>query len=116
MLRLCKRTYRIFQETQGRITTTFHLTDKVRVVKSMDKSSLMTKLLKRTFLPAGYPHSVHSSYLRIHAWQFLETCASSIIICVEATATAAGVAVAANWALKDGIGEIGKLLFVNRYS
>ncbi|KNE66661.1 hypothetical protein AMAG_11775 [Allomyces macrogynus ATCC 38327] len=88
---------------------------------------------RSTFLPVGYPDSVHPSYLRFHLWKFTETAAGSCIgvLCSQAmlaalgigghggatdAAAAAGGAVAVRWILKDGLGEIMKLLFIERFA
>ncbi|KAI8915561.1 vitamin B6 photo-protection and homoeostasis-domain-containing protein [Gorgonomyces haynaldii] len=78
------------------------------------------------FLPVGFPSSVHKSYLPIHVWQFLETTAGSLISVLTAqamlvsvgagNAAMAGTAVAIQWALKDGLGEMGKLLIIRRFA
>ncbi|KAJ3365655.1 hypothetical protein GGF32_008788 [Allomyces javanicus] len=88
---------------------------------------------RSTFLPVGYPDSVHPSYLRFHLWKFTETAVGSCIgvLCSQAmlaalgigghggatdAAAAAGGAVAVRWILKDGLGEIMKLLFIERFA
>ncbi|TPX33831.1 hypothetical protein SmJEL517_g03320 [Synchytrium microbalum] len=78
------------------------------------------------FLPVGYPESVHPTYAKVHFWQFLETYVGSMVgvLCSEAMLTslgvgapaAAGGAVAIQWVLKDGFGEIGKLFFIQRFA
>ncbi|ORZ37129.1 vitamin B6 photo-protection and homoeostasis-domain-containing protein [Catenaria anguillulae PL171] len=94
----------------------------------------MLPFLRSTFLPVGYPHSVHPSYLRFHAWKFAETAVGACIyvlshqallsaLNVGATqsagvqaAMAAGSAAAVQLILKDGLGEIGKLVLIQKFS
>ncbi|OZJ03329.1 hypothetical protein BZG36_04220 [Bifiguratus adelaidae] len=91
---------------------------------------------REMFLPVGqvirlpmegrYPDTVHECYGRFHAWLFLETYIGSAVgvLCSQAmlaslglgTMEAAGGAVAIQWVLKDGFGEIGKLFFIKRYA
>ncbi|KAI8824199.1 vitamin B6 photo-protection and homoeostasis-domain-containing protein [Fimicolochytrium jonesii] len=83
--------------------------------------------LRAMFLPVGYPASVHPVYAKVHIYQFLETfvwsavsvlCSQAMLasIGIGSTAAAAGTAVAVQWVLKDGIGEIGKLFFIQRFA
>ncbi|KAI9243411.1 vitamin B6 photo-protection and homoeostasis-domain-containing protein [Sporodiniella umbellata] len=82
--------------------------------------------LTEMFLPVGYPESVHRCYKKFHAWLFLETYVGSAVgvLCSQAmlaslglgTVEATGGAVAIQWVLKDGIGEIGKLFFIKKYA
>lgn len=85
--------------------------------------------VRKTFLPVGYPASVHSAYSQIHVYQFIENMAGSAISVLTAQAMLSAVgataprptqsatlAVAIDWALKDGFGEIGKMLFIRRFA
>ncbi|KAI8373620.1 vitamin B6 photo-protection and homoeostasis-domain-containing protein, partial [Choanephora cucurbitarum] len=82
--------------------------------------------MREMFLPVGYPESVHDCYKKFHAWLFLETYVGSAIgvLCSQAMLASLGLgqveavggAVAIQWVLKDGIGEIGKLFFIKRYA
>ncbi|KAI7898606.1 vitamin B6 photo-protection and homoeostasis-domain-containing protein [Cokeromyces recurvatus] len=82
--------------------------------------------LREMFLPVGYPESVHDCYKKFHLWLFFETYVGSAIgvLCSQAmlaslglgAVEATGGAVAIQWVLKDGIGEIGKLFFIKRYA
>ncbi|RUP06734.1 vitamin B6 photo-protection and homoeostasis-domain-containing protein, partial [Jimgerdemannia flammicorona] len=82
--------------------------------------------LNEMFLPVGYPDTVHECYARFHSWLFLETYIGSAIgvLCSQAmlaslglgAVEATGGAVAIQWVLKDGFGEIGKLFFIKRFS
>ena len=82
--------------------------------------------LNSMFLPINYPASVHKCYLKFHAWQTTETFVGAVVavLCSQAmleslgltkAASAAG-AVAIQWVLKDGIAEIGKLLFIKQFA
>ncbi|KAI0635638.1 DUF647-domain-containing protein [Trametes polyzona] len=82
--------------------------------------------LGQMFLPTNYPHSVHRSYLPFHVLQFVETTVSTItsVLCNQALLTSVGVsaegsffgAVAVQWIIKDGAGEVAKLFFIRRFS
>lgn len=82
--------------------------------------------MREMFLPVGYPETVHDCYKKFHSWLFLETYVGSAIgvLCSQAmlatlglgAVEATGGAVAIQWVLKDGIGEVGKLFFIKRYA
>ncbi|RDX57081.1 DUF647-domain-containing protein [Lentinus brumalis] len=82
--------------------------------------------LGQMFLPTNYPESVHRSYMPFHVLQFFETTLSTItsVLCNQALLTSVGVsaegslfgAVAVQWIIKDGAGEIAKLFFIKRFS
>ncbi|ORZ10783.1 vitamin B6 photo-protection and homoeostasis-domain-containing protein [Absidia repens] len=82
--------------------------------------------LRELFLPVGYPEGLHTCYQKFHLWLGVETFLGSMIsvLCSQAmlgslglgAAEAAGGAVAIQWVLKDGIGEVGKLFFIKRYA
>ena len=86
-----------------------------------------TKWIREMFLPVGYPFSVHRCYAKVHLFQFVETCAASLVtvMTAEALLTAVGVsselsntggAVAIQWVVTNGFGEIGKLIVIQQYS
>ena len=78
-----------------------------------------------TFLPSGYPHSVADGYLRftmysnisalaITAMSFLS--AQSLFVALGSSMNQANIAAAAyTWVLKDGLGQLGGILFASRY-
>ncbi|KAJ8494769.1 hypothetical protein ONZ51_g2110 [Trametes cubensis] len=78
------------------------------------------------FLPTNYPHSVHRSYLPFHVLQFFETVLATItsVLCNQALLVSVGVsaegsifgAVAVQWIIKDGAGEVTKLFFIRHFS
>ncbi|CAG8559668.1 25269_t:CDS:10 [Dentiscutata erythropus] len=82
--------------------------------------------LSAMFLPVGYPETVHECYAKFHVWLSLETFigSSTGVLCSQAMlsslglghAEAAAGAVAIQWVLKDGFGEIGKLFFIKRFA
>ncbi|ORY97560.1 vitamin B6 photo-protection and homoeostasis-domain-containing protein [Syncephalastrum racemosum] len=88
--------------------------------------SSLRQNLTEMFLPVGYPESVHRCYKPFHKWLAIETYVGSAIgvLCSQAmlaslglgTAEATGGAVAIQWVLKDGIGELGKLFFIKRFA
>ncbi|KAJ3226511.1 snoRNP complex protein nop56 [Chytriomyces hyalinus] len=81
---------------------------------------------RQTFLPIGFPDSVHPVYTRVHLFQFAETflwstvtvlCSQSMLESLGiASPAATGGAVAIQWVLKDQFGELGKLIFINRFA
>ncbi|KAI0671457.1 DUF647-domain-containing protein [Trametes maxima] len=82
--------------------------------------------LGQMFLPTNFPHSVHRSYVPFHVLQFFETTLATItsVLCNQALLTSVGVsaegsifgAVAVQWIIKDGAGEVAKLFFIRRFS
>ncbi|KAI0360179.1 DUF647-domain-containing protein [Trametes cingulata] len=78
------------------------------------------------FLPTNYPQSVHRSYLPFHVLQFVETTLATItsVLCNQALLTSVGIsaegsifgAVAVQWIIKDGAGEVAKLFFIRHFS
>lgn len=74
-----------------------------------------------TFLPVGYPHTVGRNYLAFCGWQFVTNVAVgatgvlSSAFLLYAVGLSGGAAVptagAVNWVLKDGVGQLGTLLF-----
>lgn len=85
------------------------------------------KWLREMFLPVGYPYSVHRCYWDVHFYQFIETYAAQLVTVITAqallTAVGAsqstvneGAAVAIQWTLTNGFGEVGKLIIIQQYS
>ncbi|KAJ3100176.1 hypothetical protein HDU97_002457 [Phlyctochytrium planicorne] len=84
--------------------------------------------IRATFLPVGYPSTVHPVYARVHWLQAVETFVWSTVsvLCNQSMleslgvstspAAAGGTAVAIQWVMKDGLGEIGKLFFIQRFA
>ncbi|KAH9831583.1 vitamin B6 photo-protection and homoeostasis-domain-containing protein [Rhodofomes roseus] len=85
-----------------------------------------TSWLRQMFLPTNFPQSVHRSYLPFHGLQFFETIFGTVVsvLCNQAMLTSVGVsaegsifgAVAVQWIIKDGAGEVAKLFFIRRFS
>ncbi|KAF6259213.1 vitamin B6 photo-protection and homoeostasis-domain-containing protein [Scenedesmus sp. NREL 46B-D3] len=78
------------------------------------------KTLQATFLPAGYPTSVGSNYMSYTLWQAVTNFATTangvlastfLLYSVGLGAGAIPTAGAMNWVLKDGLGQLGTLLF-----
>eukprot|EP00197_Chlamydomonas_leiostraca_P012062 CAMPEP_0202863288 /NCGR_PEP_ID=MMETSP1391-20130828/3979_1 /ASSEMBLY_ACC=CAM_ASM_000867 /TAXON_ID=1034604 /ORGANISM="Chlamydomonas leiostraca, Strain SAG 11-49" /LENGTH=789 /DNA_ID=CAMNT_0049542905 /DNA_START=6 /DNA_END=2372 /DNA_ORIENTATION=- len=76
--------------------------------------------LKSTFLPAGYPQTVGPGYLSYVGWQLLTNFAVTansvlastfMLYSVGLGAGAIPTAGALNWVLKDGLGQMGTLIF-----
>ena len=76
------------------------------------------------FLPAHFPHSVCPSYTTYASYCFLGSIAGSaaMVLSTQALLIAVGVgsqsaapmAAALNWVMKDGIGQLGGIVFVSR--
>ncbi|KIY92039.1 putative UPF0420 protein C16orf58 like protein [Monoraphidium neglectum] len=80
----------------------------------------MSKQLQNTFLPSGYPGSVGPHYLQYSLWQAVTNVATTangvlastfLLYAVGLGAGAIPTAGALNWVLKDGLGQLGTLLF-----
>lgn len=79
------------------------------------------QVLVDLFLPLGFPHSVDSSYLAYQFYDSLQGLCSYLrgVVSTSAVLTAAGVGnadatamgAAMTWALKDGLGMVGGLIF-----
>lgn len=74
-----------------------------------------------------HPHvCIHVRYMPFHVLQFFETTLATItsVLCNQALLTSVGVsaegsifgAVAVQWIIKDGAGEVAKLFFIRRFS
>lgn len=77
--------------------------------------------LRSVFLPEGFPESVGPSYLRYSLWRGAQNVVSAMtaVLSTHALLAAVGlsstpVAAATSWVLKDGIGQLGKLLTARR--
>ncbi|KAH9915112.1 vitamin B6 photo-protection and homoeostasis-domain-containing protein [Fomitopsis serialis] len=100
--------------------------DEQAVSTSASSTGRFTSWLRQMFLPTNYPQSVHRSYLPFHVLQFFETTFGTIVsvLCNQALLTSVGVsaegsifgAVAVQWIIKDGAGEVAKLFFIRRFS
>lgn len=95
--------------------------------------SSMRSLFYRTMLPVGYPETVHPNYIKFNFWGFVQGVmgsASGVLStqCLLVGLGMAGhtssafsgggtIALAAtlNWVLKDGIGNLGGILFVSKF-
>ncbi|KAF9168129.1 hypothetical protein DFQ26_001305 [Actinomortierella ambigua] len=74
------------------------------------------------FLPKGYPHSVTSNYWPFAKWQFYHNVAGSVssVISTQALLFAMGLgagsipmAAALNWIIKDGLGQLGGVVYAS---
>lgn len=85
-------------------------------------------LFRTAMMPAGFPHSVHRNYLRFSLWGLVQGVAGSAsgVLSTQCLLVGLGLAGAApggtvalaatlNWVLKDGIGNLGGILFVSRF-
>lgn len=101
------------------------------LVKEDDRMSLK-KIWERTkettiqtFLPAGYPHTVSKEYydysiygnmgtISMTIMMFLST--QALFVALGGTTTQATLGAAAyTWVIKDGLGQLGGILFASRY-
>ncbi|PCH39406.1 DUF647-domain-containing protein [Wolfiporia cocos MD-104 SS10] len=86
----------------------------------------LSSWIRQMFLPTNYPQSVHRSYMPFHILQFFETVFGTVVsvLCNQALLTSVGVsaegsifgAVAVQWIIKDGAGEVAKLFFIRKYA
>jgi len=78
-------------------------------------------LMRRVFLPEGFPDSVSSDYLEYQAWDTLQAFASSVSGSLATAAVLGGLGVGDSqatplaatltWIMKDGAGMIGRIVF-----
>ncbi|KAJ3366627.1 hypothetical protein GGF32_003271 [Allomyces javanicus] len=75
-----------------------------------------------TFLPANYPHSVAPEYLRYTRWTFVHAVTGTVtgVLSMQSLLYAIGlgagsipVAAALNWIIKDGLGQLGGVLYAS---
>ena len=80
----------------------------------------LERQLLAVFFPADYPDSVNGEYAKFAGWQAVHYCAasasgmlatSSLLYAVGLGDGAIPTAGAVNWALKDGLGQLGTLAF-----
>jgi hypothetical protein len=78
-------------------------------------------LKKNVFLPEDYPNSVKGKYLPFIQWNAIQMIASSAlgVLSTQQLLLAFGVnsltaSAALNWVIKDGIGQVGGILFAGR--
>ncbi len=88
---------------------------------SFDISAFIQKSLL-TFLPKGYPNSVRDGYVRYAAGTGLGTMLSSaggvlslqsLLVAIGMGAGAIPLAATLNWIIKDGLGQLGGVLFAS---
>lgn len=83
-------------------------------------------LLKSTFLPIGYPHSVRPEYLQYQFWDSIQGISSYLRSVLTTRSVLTGIGVGSSsatplsaalvWVLRDGMGMIGSLLCAYWYS
>lgn len=119
------REYKIEQDKK----LTFKWKDLPTESSAFLKSTFAQKFIgwfRSMFLPIGYPDSVHSTYIKVHQWHFFENIVAGciIVLCSQSmlesvgigSAAATGAAVGIMWVLKDSIGEIGKMFFIQQFA
>jgi len=81
--------------------------------------------LQSILLPRGYPESVAPYYMTYAKWHFLHNTATAAnaVLATSALLQAAGLgaggvaaAAAANWVIKDGVGNLARLIFGSKYA
>ncbi|KAL0480151.1 RUS1 [Acrasis kona] len=92
------------------------------------KNSTREFLYKKIFihlLPKGYPDAVHQNYMSYVKWQSLVYVASSMggVLSMQALLYAVGLgsgaiplAATLNWVIKDGLGQLGGVIFASKVS
>lgn len=90
-------------------------------LKSVKKSAV--SLFVQTFLPRGYPHTTHPTYLRYSFWNAVNSVSGTLIGVLSMQAllqglqinspTSAGVI---NWIIKDGFGLLGGVAYAANIS
>ena len=98
-----------------------------RWVSDLVRESSSTALLPYYFLPANYPQSVAPGYVAfsIRAWGASVAGSAAMVLSTQTLLLAVGVvgqasssasilAGALNWVLKDGVGQLGGVLFASR--
>lgn len=88
------------------------------------KTSIQNLPFFHHFLPANYPHSVCSSYINYASYCFIASIAgsSAMVLSTQALLVAVGVgtqsaapmAAALNWVMKDGVGQLGGVIFASQ--
>eukprot|EP01138_Halocafeteria_seosinensis_P010205 gb/GECG01010422.1/.p1 GENE.gb/GECG01010422.1/~~gb/GECG01010422.1/.p1 ORF type:complete len:251 (+),score=28.15 gb/GECG01010422.1/:1-753(+) len=93
--------------------------------RSRSMLDMLQRLREKTlqyFLPEGYPTSVDASYAPYVAWHALAMCLSTTmgVLSMQAMFHSVGmgagslpVAAVVNWVLKDGIGQLGGVIFAS---
>eukprot|EP00578_Thalassiosira_sp_NH16_P031136 CAMPEP_0181080682 /NCGR_PEP_ID=MMETSP1071-20121207/2698_1 /TAXON_ID=35127 /ORGANISM="Thalassiosira sp., Strain NH16" /LENGTH=562 /DNA_ID=CAMNT_0023162177 /DNA_START=250 /DNA_END=1938 /DNA_ORIENTATION=+ len=92
--------------------------------KSKDLTNIHNLPFIHHFLPARYPHSVCPSYASYASYCFLGSIAgsSAMVLSTQAlliavgvgTQSAAPMAAALNWVMKDGVGQLGGVIFASQ--
>ena len=78
-------------------------------------------LIRRVFLPEGYPDTVSPDYLQYQVWDTVQAFASSVSGSLATAAVLGGLGVGDSeatplaatltWIMKDGAGMIGRIIF-----
>jgi hypothetical protein len=92
--------------------------------KSKDMNNIQNIPFIHHFLPANYPHSVCASYTTYASYCFAGSIAGSagMVLSTQAlllavgvgTQSAAPMAAALNWVMKDGVGQLGGVIFASQ--
>ena len=100
------------------------LTSKLASIKNIDISNIQSIPFIHHFLPANYPYSVCSSYTTYASYCFAGSIAGSaaMVLSTQALLLAVGVgnsaaapmAAALNWVMKDGVGQLGGVIFASQ--
>ncbi|KAL7503704.1 hypothetical protein ACHAXN_001461 [Cyclotella atomus] len=100
------------------------LLSKLSLYKKKDMNNLQNIPFIHHFLPANYPHSVCPSYTTYASYCFAGSIAGSaaMVLSTQALLLAVGVgqqsaapmAAAMNWVMKDGVGQLGGVIFASQ--
>lgn len=100
------------------------LLSKLSSYKSKDMKKIQNIPFIHHFLPANYPHSVSASYTTYASYCFAGSIAGSagMVLSTQALLLAVGVgahsaapmAAALNWVMKDGLGQLGGVIFASQ--
>ena len=99
------------------------LMNKLRLVLEKKQRTSFQHFLRNTFLPVGYPKSVHPNYWPYTKYQFLHATFGSAcgvistqsILMAMNLSSSIPLAATLNWILKDGLGQLGGVAYVSRF-
>ncbi|KAF9301410.1 hypothetical protein BGZ74_006746 [Mortierella antarctica] len=113
-----KKTEKAFRPTEQRKDGSDPLQDEVGIAKYL----LSPQTTLAVFLPKGFPESVTPNYWPFAKWQFAHNVAGSVtaVISTQSLLFAMGLgagsipmAAALNWIIKDGLGQLGGVVYAS---
>jgi hypothetical protein len=122
-----------YQQKDGKLIkekkTIFSQDHEQDIIKDQQQYNKFSDLIWRKIivhlLPKGFPDSVHPNYLTYVKWQTLQYIAGSMsgVLSMQALLYAVGLgsgsiplAAALNWIIKDGLGQLGGVIFASKVS